>query len=54
MSTLFAEPVSPTLDYDEDHEPELEGLRNLSVSTDGTLDSLGEPLLIPVSTKGDL
>ncbi|GAA5947110.1 hypothetical protein JCM3765_002162 [Sporobolomyces pararoseus] len=42
MSTLVAEPVSPTFEYEEDQEPELEGLRNLSVSTDGTLDSLDE------------
>lgn len=39
---MFAEPVSPTFDYEEDQEPELEGLRNLSVSTDGTLDTLDE------------
>ncbi|GAA5835971.1 hypothetical protein JCM3766R1_005114 [Sporobolomyces carnicolor] len=42
MSSLFAEPVSPVLDFDDDQEPELEGLRNLSVSTDGTLDTLDE------------
>lgn len=28
--------------YEEDQEPELEGLRNLSVSTDGTIDTLDE------------
>ncbi|GAA5896904.1 uncharacterized protein JCM6883_007049 [Sporobolomyces salmoneus] len=42
MSSLFAEPVSPYMDFEDDQEPELEGLRNLSVSTDGTLDSLDE------------
>jgi len=41
MSSLFAEPVSPILDWQDEDEPELDGLRNLSVSTDGTLDSLG-------------
>ncbi|GAA5852444.1 hypothetical protein JCM5353_007366 [Sporobolomyces roseus] len=42
MSSLFAEPVSPILEWNEEDEPELDGLRNLSVSTDGTLDSLDE------------
>ncbi|GAA5922275.1 uncharacterized protein JCM15063_003242 [Sporobolomyces koalae] len=42
MTTLFCEPASPLLDYDEDQEPEVDGIRNLSVSTDGTLDSLDE------------
>ncbi|BGP36594.1 hypothetical protein JCM10450v2_000484 [Rhodotorula kratochvilovae] len=34
-----AEPDSPVLYYDED-EPELDGVRHLSVSSDGTIDSL--------------
>ncbi|GAA5826982.1 hypothetical protein JCM11251_002192 [Rhodosporidiobolus azoricus] len=34
------EPDSPLMNYDDDEEPELDGLRHLSVSTDGTIDSL--------------
>ncbi|GAA5891164.1 hypothetical protein JCM6882_006444 [Rhodosporidiobolus microsporus] len=34
------EPDSPLMNYDDDDEPELDGLRHLSVSTDGTIDSL--------------
>ncbi|GAA5857094.1 hypothetical protein JCM8547_007955 [Rhodosporidiobolus lusitaniae] len=35
------EPDSPLMNYEEDDSPELgDGLRNLSVSTDGTIDSL--------------
>ncbi|GAA6049519.1 hypothetical protein JCM3770_000827 [Rhodotorula araucariae] len=34
-----AEPDSPVLYYDDD-EPQLDGVRNLSVSSDGTIDSL--------------
>ncbi|GAA5865009.1 hypothetical protein JCM1840_005706 [Sporobolomyces johnsonii] len=37
MSMLFAEPDSPVMYEDE---PELDGLRHLSVSSDGTIDSL--------------
>ncbi|GAA5919188.1 hypothetical protein JCM1841_002493 [Sporobolomyces salmonicolor] len=37
MSMLFAEPDSPVMYEDE---PQLEGLRHLSVSSDGTIDSL--------------
>ncbi|GAA6064348.1 hypothetical protein JCM10212_004674 [Sporobolomyces blumeae] len=42
MSSLFAEPDSPVLyyDQDDDEEPQLDGLRNLSVSTDGTVETL--------------
>lgn len=48
MTTVLSEPDSPVLLYDDDDDvPELDGARHLSVSSDGTIDSLvsqGAPL----------
>ncbi|GAA5932258.1 hypothetical protein JCM3775_001176 [Rhodotorula graminis] len=40
MVAPYYEPDSPVLHYEDDDEPELDGVRHLSVSSDGTIDSL--------------
>jgi len=40
MIAPYYEPDSPVLHYEDDDEPELDGVRHLSVSSDGTIDSL--------------
>ncbi|GAA5838334.1 hypothetical protein JCM9279_003205 [Rhodotorula babjevae] len=40
MVAPYYEPDSPVLNYEDDDEPELDGVRHLSVSSEGTIDSL--------------